>query len=84
MHEIQTQSVQTADTGVWKVTIQGDELVLEDSTGHQRHRSKGHLTAGVHLAMVLSQMEKAENATMRGNPLQGRDGIDKNETADGA
>jgi hypothetical protein len=51
-----SQSVTMANGEVWTVTLRGDELHIVDSSGRERHASRGHIATGAHLAMQLASV----------------------------
>jgi hypothetical protein len=44
-------------TGKWTVSLYKEELRVVSPSGEMLHRSHGHLMAGKHIVMFLSEME---------------------------
>lgn len=52
---MKTTTVKTPK-GDWQVRLkENGELQIVDDQGRERHRSRGHIMTGVHLAMMLSE-----------------------------
>lgn len=50
------QKIQVRVNEEWEVMLNNDELCIADSEGRERHRSKGHIMTGMHLAMQLAKL----------------------------
>lgn len=51
-----SHSVAMANGEKWTVHLRGDCLQIVDSSGRERHKSRGHILTGTYLAMQLASV----------------------------
>ena len=51
---LQTTEIKLPE-GTWQVLMRGDDVMIVDQHGRERHWSKGHVNTALHLAMMIAE-----------------------------